>query len=532
MAPGIGPWTGFHVDPDFAADATWDVGALVEVELWHASKDSPCGTGVVEILRHGPRARLYECRYHAVAVEDPDFGYYALESEASQKPFLLRLAAGKGDDGEVLFKGQDVMPIYRWRVLTPRSCSDLAPIKWLKPGVRKTLAKLVEAGAANNEPEHGNFDEPSARGTAARPVLIAGQRGNCQEELQRLAASVERDVHGEKKKENRSTDMPDSGKQEAEDHGRPRRKESDRKRSRSRRQKEGEPKQRSRSQRASPRTRRGSSDVRPRSTLRSPAPEKGRRRDPGRPSRQNFASSVTVTKAAQGKAKHKTQRRTRSRKRRHRSRGPARGSTRNTSRSSSRHASRRGTSSRSSSRSTSQSFREAFSSQTRGSQARVMAWARKHPGQLAARSLQTMSDRVCREGEAASWGRYDTPAVAKGYYLRVLRPSSGGSLRNQREMHTLCVALDHLGQGRPSFAADLLTRRLMAVEMANRDGNWDRAQFLELIESEDYESLLSSAMKPGTFQDQERPCTKPFWKTSAHSGSKHLTFADSGGCTL
>ena len=336
----------------------------------------------------------------------------------------------------------------------------------------------------------------------------------------------------EKKKENRSTDMPDSGKQEAEDHGRPRRKESDRKRSRSRRQKEGEPKQRSRSQRASPRTRRGSSDVRPRSTLRSPAPEKGRRRDPGRPSRQIFASSVTVTKAAQGKAKHKKQRRTRSRKRRHRSRGPARGSTRNTSRSSSRHASRRGTSSRSSSRSTSQSFREAFSSQTRGSQARVMAWARKHPGQLAARSLQTMSDRVCREGEAASWGRYDTPAVAKGYYLRVLRPSSGGSLRNQREMHTLCVALDHLGQGRPSFAADLLTRRLMAVEMANRGGNWDRAQFLELIESEDYESLLSSAMKPGKFQDQERPCTKPFWKTSAHSGSKHLTFADSGGCTL
>ena len=166
MAPGIGPWTGFHVDPDFAADATWDVGALVEVELWHSSKYSPCGTGVVEILRHGPRARLYECRYHAV--EDPDFGYYALESEASQKPFLLRLAAGKGDDGEVLFKGQDVMPIYRWRVL--RSGMYMAE--------KKKKTGLLTCQTAANKRQRTMGDQGGKRATGSDHVPGDRRREN------------------------------------------------------------------------------------------------------------------------------------------------------------------------------------------------------------------------------------------------------------------------------------------------------------------------------------------------------------------
>ena len=48
-------------------------------------------------------------------------------------------------------------------------------------------------------------------------------------------------------------------------------------------------------------------------------------------------------------------------------------------------------------------------------------------------------------------------------------------MRNNREIATLAVALDHLALGRTAFAADVLTMRLKSVEMASRDGHWDRA---------------------------------------------------------
>ena len=41
--------------------------------------------------------------------------------------------------------------------------------------------------------------------------------------------------------------------------------------------------------------------------------------------------------------------------------------------------------------------------------------------------------------------------------------------------------MDHLAQGRYAEAADMVTQRLKAVEMAATEGTWDRAKFLELV---------------------------------------------------
>ena len=76
------------------------------------------------------------------------------------------------------------------------------------------------------------------------------------------------------------------------------------------------------------------------------------------------------------------------------------------------------------------------------------------------------------------------PAVAKQFDLRVLKHQSGPNginVRNQREMTTLCVLLDHLALGRYRQAADIAAARLKSVECANRDGHFQNAQFLELI---------------------------------------------------
>ena len=115
-----------------------------------------------------------------------------------------------------------------------------------------------------------------------------------------------------------------------------------------------------------------------------------------------------------------------------------------------------------------------------------MSWAAKHHGQLAARVLQQMEDCVGRDGDAKTWDRNSTPASAKSYFVRALKPNTErvSSLRNVREMHTMAVILDHLALGRSKAAADVAAQRLKALELASTSGSWDAAQYLELVPAE------------------------------------------------
>ena len=97
-----------------------------------------------------------------------------------------------------------------------------------------------------------------------------------------------------------------------------------------------------------------------------------------------------------------------------------------------------------------------------------------------------MEDRVGRDGEAKAWDKDSTPASAKSYFLRVMKPNGekSASIRNVREMHTLAVIMDHLALGRTRAAADVCAQRLKALELASTTGSWERAQYIELVEPE------------------------------------------------
>ena len=113
----------------------------------------------------------------------------------------------------------------------------------------------------------------------------------------------------------------------------------------------------------------------------------------------------------------------------------------------------------------------------------MIQWAEKHPGATALQLLRKMKSVVGEDGEKLEKSG-SAPAVAKQYDLRVLKHQQGygaASVRNQRELTTLCVVLDHLALGRYKQAADVAAARLKSVESANRDGNWQDAQFLEMI---------------------------------------------------
>ncbi|CAK0861135.1 unnamed protein product, partial [Prorocentrum cordatum] len=77
------------------------------------------------------------------------------------------------------------------------------------------------------------------------------------------------------------------------------------------------------------------------------------------------------------------------------------------------------------------------------------------------------------------------PASAKSFRHAELKKimDRPGNLKAIRESRTLCVALDHLALGRTRAAADALSLRLQAVDMAERVG-WDRARHIELIPPE------------------------------------------------
>ena len=138
----------------------------------------------------------------------------------------------------------------------------------------------------------------------------------------------------------------------------------------------------------------------------------------------------------------------------------------------------------SSSSSSSSVFRVGKTGSDRISQARLIQWAEDHPGMTALDLLRRMKKQVGEDGEKLE-KTTSAPAVAKQYDHRVLKHivgPNGYNVRNQREMTTLCVMLDHLALGRYQRAADVAAARLKSVERANREGHFGHAQFLELIE--------------------------------------------------
>ena len=140
-------------------------------------------------------------------------------------------------------------------------------------------------------------------------------------------------------------------------------------------------------------------------------------------------------------------------------------------------------SSSTSSSSSSSVFRVGKTGHDQTCQNRLIRWMEEHPGKAAKKMLWRMHELVGDDGEQVV-KKGAPPACAKQFDLRILKHQhgpNGANHRNQREMSTLCVVLDHLVLGRYEKAADVVAARLKAVETANKEGNFHRAQFLEAL---------------------------------------------------
>ena len=114
-----------------------------------------------------------------------------------------------------------------------------------------------------------------------------------------------------------------------------------------------------------------------------------------------------------------------------------------------------------------------------------MQYAKRTPGRLASRLLLKMQVEGAQGAvgaKPADRGEL-TPPAAVHYFHTMIVPQLGQRLgmRADREMRTLCTALDLLARKLPAHAADVLGQRLKAIEKSCHDGHWQAAQFLELF---------------------------------------------------
>jgi len=441
--PQVGPWTGPEVDRDFAKHSSWEPGDVVECKVYHDKPERPAGSIILVVRSRLDRARTYECT--AIIAQDGYYDWWLFKSGEAENPGLYRAANGSTEDGDTKVHGRALTTIYEWRVLNVGGgAPDLKPIQWLSPSLKtRTLESVevemkdIEAPPKGSSAKDGHDRRSDAPELVRTPGLAAGEVAAGLAALREGLETAPLGPRIENKK-------PDEGR----DRGR----ESNRSRTPIRRRRH--------------------------SRARGDAVHLAEADDV----KESFQSTQAGGKRSRRRRKHRSERhpdaRVRSSDSERRERRRARSESR-----------------RSDSSSSSSLFRLASSSCGRQTQARLIKWSRDHPGRLASASLQRMQDRVGHEGEAAEWRSRDTPASAKSYYLRVLTHSAAsGGIRNLREMKTLATVLDHLALGQSQSAADVVAQRLKSVELAATDGNWERGQFLELVE-QDTTTLVSQDEK-------------------------------------
>ena len=143
-------------------------------------------------------------------------------------------------------------------------------------------------------------------------------------------------------------------------------------------------------------------------------------------------------------------------------------------------------SSTSSSSKSSSTFRLPSSSGA-GRENAIAECARKRPGRLFTQGLKTMA-QYCDPTLAGARGGEVLPAAAYRYLTTLVSAAQGMNLgkRDQRELQTLAMCLDHLARGNTAGLGDVLIQRFKAVEKSATQKSWEVARHLELVPEQQF----------------------------------------------
>ena len=437
-----GPWVSLKSDPEFAVITRWTEGSVIEIKC--VDDDGKHMGNALLVTESRLRTRLFCC--YLVAASDKDYNTWMRTEDGHPNPGYYRQGIGTIEDKDIKYRKENVVLVKEWRhICQSNGLMDLGAIKWIPKNKIASHTKVIiermetllekkqkEPRERSKTPPDRNRKKSKTppRDRGSRATLLTGPRHDSegfQDELDALRKSVERDPRGAHKVRSRS----ERGEQVPKRAGPERAKVEVR---------SGHSKEK--------RSRSPGRQVPKRAKVEDD--EKDEYDDAPKDPRKRSVSSD------EGQKKKKKKKKKGKRNRSCSSSGSSSGSV----------------------------FQDASTSNGHtSSQAKLMSWASRHPGRLMAQALQRMEDRVGRDGEAKNWSPMALPAAAKSYFLRVLK-AENGTKRNLRELQTICAVIDHIAQKRYMEAGDVLMQRLKALELAMHSGNWERASFLELIESE------------------------------------------------
>ena len=112
---------------------------------------------------------------------------------------------------------------------------------------------------------------------------------------------------------------------------------------------------------------------------------------------------------------------------------------------------------------------------------RLLRAHQRTPGALAQQVLEDMTELL---GQRTIAEREPFQPIATTFLLTVLfnlhHPREIG-VRAERELRTLCMAIDCILRGEPEAGLDVLAQRVKAIERSVTDQGWQTARWLELI---------------------------------------------------
>ena len=131
--------------------------------------------------------------------------------------------------------------------------------------------------------------------------------------------------------------------------------------------------------------------------------------------------------------------------------------------------------------------------------------AERKPGELTDRALAKMRSYLVSKGHELA----DTAPCMPTYFTSVYLPSCQGKLgvRNEQEMRTLAVAIDHILSVDLGAATDVLIQQYKSVEQLHSDGGaWRTARHASVV-GDGRASIMADAEREGLLRDERKDMT-------------------------
>ena len=135
-----GPWVSFKTDPEYAVNAKWTEGSVIEIKC--VDDDGKHMGNALLVTEERIRTRLFWGYF--VAASDKDYNTWMLSEEGHPNPGYYRQGIGTIEDKDIKYRRENVILVKEWRyIVQNNSLMDLGAIKWIPKNKIASYTKVI-----------------------------------------------------------------------------------------------------------------------------------------------------------------------------------------------------------------------------------------------------------------------------------------------------------------------------------------------------------------------------------------------------